>query len=120
MHSKEEEASEELLDLESFEFLRLDSRCIRRSQGLFNVPIAVESFLSTVAAEQSDKPPVPFHQPKQPDDRSNLDLLNRLSYMLEEVIEHGKPIEQVALEMRHSTYVQSLALARRGCMLTKK
>ena len=46
--------------------------------------------------------------------RSSPEDLGRLSYMLEQVVELGKPIGQVAVEMRHSTYLQSLALARKS------
>ena len=46
--------------------------------------------------------------------RSSPEDLGRLSYMLEQVVELGKPIEQVAVEMRHTTYLQSLALARKS------
>jgi hypothetical protein len=37
---------------------------------------------------------------------------DRLSYMLEQIVSYGKPIEEVVVEMRHATFVQSLALAR--------
>ena len=50
--------------------------------------------------------------------RSSPEDLGRLSYMLEEVIEHGKPIEQVVVEMRHSTFIQNLALVRKGSQLS--
>jgi len=32
--------------------------------------------------------------------------------MLEQIVSYGKPIEEVVVEMRHATFVQSLALAR--------
>lgn len=46
------------------------------------------------------------------DESRNSSCRERLSYMLEQILSHGKPIEEVVVEMRHATFVQSLALAR--------
>ena len=87
------------------------SSCLRIGSGLSDDGILLSGVICRSQHDLAVKGPLALHDPGAPEDRD--DQLSRLSYMLEEV-DSGKPMEQVVVEMRHSTFVQSLALARKS------
>lgn len=88
---------------------------LRRTLSLDACPRTVEDHVKLIRAlardvdlTQAAQPTAHAMQGGEDDERHAC----RLSYMLEQIVSLGKPIEEVVVEMRHSTFVQSLALAR--------